>query len=221
MRPGRAVAAGAEDEYASAPAVERAIHELDTGLPVYDVRTLRETTQISRMFAVMESTFAGIFAVIALILAATGIYGVVSYRTQLRTHEIGVRVALGASRTHVLQLVLVQGLWLTVTGLAVGLVLAFGMTRFIARLLYGISPNDPATVLFVMVVPGALSVLACYSPALRSMRANPGGRHSRTLVCFACRHPAQRARAGRRSGRRATAWRTARPWPPARRHACR
>jgi ABC-type antimicrobial peptide transport system permease subunit len=70
-------------------------------------------------------------------------------------------------------LVLVQGLWLTVTGLAVGLVLAFGMTRFIARLLYGIRPNDPATVLFVMLVLGALSVLACYSPALRAMRANP------------------------------------------------
>ena len=156
-----------------APAVERAIHELDTGLPVYDVRSLRESTQISSMFAVMESTFAGIFAVIALILAATGIYGVVSYRTQLRTHEIGIRVALGASRAGVLRLVLLQGLWLTASGLGLGLVLAFGMTRFIARLLYGISPNDPLTVLVVMVVLGALSVLACYSPALRAMRSNP------------------------------------------------
>ena len=122
-----------------APAVEQAIHEVDRRLPVFDVRTMRETTQMASIFAVMQSTFAGMFAVIALILAATGIYGVVAYRTQLRTHEIGIRVALGASRADVLRLVLMQGVRLTVAGLVLGLALAFGLTRFIAGSLYGIS----------------------------------------------------------------------------------
>jgi predicted permease len=87
-----------------APSVERAIHEIDGRLPVFDVRSIRETTQMARIFAVMQSTFAGMFAVIALVLAATGIYGVVAYRTQLRTPEIGVSMALGASRANVLRL---------------------------------------------------------------------------------------------------------------------
>jgi ABC-type antimicrobial peptide transport system permease subunit len=121
----------------------------------------------------MQSTFAGMFAVIALILAATGIYGVVAYRTELRTHEIGVRMALGASRANVLKLVLLQGLWLTLMGLTFGLALSFGLTRFIAGLLYGVSANDPVTVLGVVVLLGGMSLLACYLPAHRAMRANP------------------------------------------------
>jgi ABC-type antimicrobial peptide transport system permease subunit len=156
-----------------ASAVERTIHEIDGRLPVFDVRSMRETTQMARIFAVMQSTFAGMFAVIALILAATGIYGVVAYRTQLRTHEIGVRMALGASRANVLRLVLLQGLWLTLIGLVLGLVLSFGLTRFIAGLLYGISANDPMTVIGVVVLLGAISLLACYLPAHRAMHANP------------------------------------------------
>jgi predicted permease len=156
-----------------APAVERAIHEINARLPVFDVRSMRETTQMARIFAVMQSTFAGMFAVIALLLAATGIYGVVAYRTQLRTHEIGVRMALGASRTNVLRLVLLQGLWLTLTGLVIGLALSFGLTRFIAGLLYGVSANDPVTVLGVVTLLGTMSLLACYLPAHRAMRADP------------------------------------------------
>ncbi len=156
-----------------APALERAIHEIDGQLPVFDVRTIRETAAMASSFVVIESTFAGIFAVIALILAATGIYGVVAYRTQLRTHEIGIRVALGASRADVLQLVLGQGLWLTAIGLVVGLVASLGLTRFISSLLYGVDANDPLTVLAVVVLLGALSLLACFLPAHRAMRLNP------------------------------------------------
>ena len=156
-----------------APAVERAIHEIDGRLPVFDVRSIRETTQTARIFAVVQSTFAGIFAVIALFLAATGIYGVVAYRTKLRTHEIGVRIALGASRANVLRLVLLQGLWLTLIGLVLGLALAFGLTRFIEGLLYGVGADDPMTVVGVMVLLGAMSLLACFLPAHRAMRADP------------------------------------------------
>jgi predicted permease len=156
-----------------APAVEDAVHQVDRQLPVFDLRSLRETSQMSSTFAVMESTFAGIFAIVALLLAATGVYGVVTFRTQQRTHEIGIRVALGASGTDVLRLVLLQGLWLTVTGLVLGLGLAFGLTRFIASSLYGVSANDPVTVAAVLLLLGAISLLACYLPARRAMHADP------------------------------------------------
>jgi predicted permease len=157
----------------SAPAVENAIREIDARLPVYDVRSIRETTQVANSFAMVQSMFAGVFAVIALIMAVTGIYGVVAYRTQLRTHEIGVRMALGASRADVLRLVLLQGLWPTITGLVLGLALSFGLNRFIANLLYGIGANDPVTVMAVFVLLGVLAMLACYLPAHRAMRVNP------------------------------------------------
>ena len=84
-----------------------------------------------------------------------------------------MRVALGASRADVLRLVLMQGVWLTLTGLVIGLALSFGLTRFIAGLLYGISANDPMTVLGVVALLGAMSLLACYLPAHRAMRVNP------------------------------------------------
>ncbi len=156
-----------------APAVEQAIHQIDTRLPVFDVRPMRESTQIASSFAVIQSTLAGMFALIALVLAVTGIYGVVAYRTQMRTHEIGVRMALGASRVDVLRLVLLQGLWLTGIGLALGLAFALGLTRLITRLLYGIGANDPLTMASVVMLLGAMSLLACYFPAHRAMRRNP------------------------------------------------
>jgi predicted permease len=156
-----------------APAVENAIHGIDTRLPVFDVRPMRESTEMASSFAVIQSTLAGMFALIGLVLAATGIYGVVAYRTQLRTHEIGIRMALGASRVDVLRLVLLQGLWLTGIGLALGLAFALGLTRLIARLLYGIGANDPVTVVSVVTILGAMSLLACYLPAHRAMRRNP------------------------------------------------
>jgi predicted permease len=155
------------------PAVENAIHGIDPQLPVFDVRSMRESTQMASIFAVLESTLAGMFALIGLILAVTGIYGVVAYRTQMRTHEIGIRMALGASRVDVLRLVLVQGLWLTGIGLALGLAFALGLTRMIVRLLYGIGANDPVTVVSVVMLLGAMSLLACYLPAHRAMRRNP------------------------------------------------
>jgi len=107
-----------------AQAAEHAIQEVDRGLPVYDVRTKRENTAMASTFVVMQSTFAGIFAVIALVLAATGIFGVMAYRAELRTREIGIRVALGASRADLMRLVLLQGMRLTAIGLALGLALS-------------------------------------------------------------------------------------------------
>ncbi|MBB6143946.1 putative permease [Silvibacterium bohemicum] len=156
-----------------APAVERAIHEINGQAPVFDVRTMRVTTQMATLFAVMQSTFAGIFGAIALLLATTGIYGVVAYRTAFRTHEIGIRVALGASPGNVQRLVLWQGLSLTAIGLSLGLALSLSVTHFIAAYLYGVGANDPLTVIVVVVLLGAMSVLACYFPARRASRVDP------------------------------------------------
>jgi predicted permease len=154
-------------------AVERAIHEIDGRLPVFDVRSMRETTQMATIFAAMQSTFAGILGAIALILATTGIYGVVAYRTALRTHEVGIRVALGATPGDVLRLVLLQGLSLTAIGLSLGLALSFSLTHFIAALLYGVGANDPVTVTVVVALLAAMSLLACYFPARRATRVDP------------------------------------------------
>jgi len=153
--------------------VEQAVHELDARLPVFDVRTLEQSMQVSSMFEVIESTFAGAFGFLALILAASGIYGVIAYRTQLRTHEIGIRVALGASRADVLGLVLHQGLRLTAIGLFLGLAMSLILTRFLRGLLYGVSAMDPLTVLSVTALLSLIAVAACYLPALRAMRVNP------------------------------------------------
>ncbi len=157
----------------SAVAVENAIHEIDGRLPVFDVRTLRETTEVANIFIVMQSTLAGMFALVALILAATGIYGVVSYRTELRTHEIGIRVALGAGRADVLRLVLVQGIRLTAMGLVLGLVLALALTRFTQGLLYGVSATDPLTAFGVTSLLAAIAIAACYLPARKAMHVDP------------------------------------------------
>jgi predicted permease len=155
------------------PAVENAIHQIDPRLPVFNVRSMRESTQMASTFAVIQSTLAGMFALIGLVLAVTGIYGVVAYRTQMRTHEIGIRMALGASRVNVLRLVLLQGVWLTGIGLVLGLAFALGLTRVIVRLLYGIGANDPVTVVSVVTLLGSMSLVASYLPAHRAMRRNP------------------------------------------------
>jgi predicted permease len=161
------------DPEAAAPRIVDAIHQINPQWLVYDVRPLRQTTLAARTFAVMESTFATAFAVLALVLATSGIYGVLAYRTQLRTHEIGIRIALGAERTDVLWLILRQGLRLAALGIALGLVLTVALTRFITHLLYGVSPADPVTLLLVVLVLAVLAGAASSLPALRAMRIDP------------------------------------------------
>lgn len=155
------------------PSLVQAIQAVDPHLTVFDVRTLREVTRLSSTFARMETGFASVFATLALILAAAGIYGVIAYRTQLRTHEIGIRVALGAGESDVLGLVMAQGIRLTVIGVALGLALSFALTRFLNSLLYGISANDPFTMISVTIVMAAVALLACYVPAFRATHIDP------------------------------------------------
>jgi len=153
--------------------VEREVHETDGRLAVFDVLTLEESTRIANMFPMIEATFAGAFGFLALVLAASGIYGVMAYRTQLRTHEIGIRIALGASTTNVRRLVLYQGLRLAAIGLALGLSISLMLTRLVRGLLYGVSAMDPLTVVSVTAVLLLIAVGACWLPAVKAMRTDP------------------------------------------------
>jgi putative ABC transport system permease protein len=114
-----------------------------------------------------------IFAAVALFLASVGIYGVISYSASRRTHEIGVRMSLGATRTEVLLLVVKQGMKLAVAGSVAGIAGALLLARLMTKLLYGVRPTDPTTFAFVAVGLGVVAIVACYIPARRAMRINP------------------------------------------------
>jgi ABC-type antimicrobial peptide transport system permease subunit len=114
-----------------------------------------------------------VFAALALILASIGIYGVISYVAGQRTHEIGLRIALGAQRTDISKIVLGQAARLAIIGVAIGLAAAAGLTRLMSKILYGVSATDPLTFAVVAVVLTIVALAACYIPARRAMRVDP------------------------------------------------
>ena len=169
-----ALVARADGDPARLQAAGRAaVREVDPNLPVYDVRTLTQVVELAvgqqRLLMVLLLGFGGL----ALVLAAVGVFGVNAYAVSQRTHELGVRMALGADRGKVLRLVLGQGLKTCVVGIAVGLVAAFAVTRLLTSLLYQIQPHDPATVVTVTAVLLLVTVAACYLPARRATRIDP------------------------------------------------
>ncbi len=158
---------------ALAAAVSKAIHEEDKGQPVDEIHTYEEV--ISEQFGPWRKTMLllGLFAGLALLLSAVGIYGVVSYAVTQRTHEIGVRVALGASPGEALWLVMRSGLRFAVLGVAVGAGAAHWLTRLISSQLYGVAPTDPLTFASVAAVLLIVAMLACYIPARRATKVDP------------------------------------------------
>jgi predicted permease len=158
---------------AMAAAVERTIHGLNGDVPIYNITTLRENLQMGSVFERIAVTFAGSFGLLALLLAAVGIYGVVSYTTRQRTHEIGIRIALGAGKGDIFRNVLRQGLILTIFGLTAGVVAALFLTRFLRSMLFGVGTTDLLTFATVTVVLCAVALFACYLPARRATAVNP------------------------------------------------
>jgi ABC-type antimicrobial peptide transport system permease subunit len=163
----------AGDPQAFAPTIERTIHELNGNLPVFQVRTLRAQVDFASMNERIAGTFVGAFGLLALVLAAVGIYGVIAYTTRQRTREIGIRMALGAQRSQILRLVLSQGMRLAYIGLALGLVLSVALTHFLTSLLFGITAMDPLTYGGVALVLGLVALAACLLPAHRATTVDP------------------------------------------------
>jgi predicted permease len=151
----------------------RAIEAVDPDLPVFDVATMQELVYQSMSEPRFNTVLLGIFAALAFILATVGIYGVMSYAVTQRTHEIGVRMALGAERVDVLKLVVGQGMRLTLMGVVLGLGAAFGLTRFLASFLFGVQPTDPLTFFGVSLLLAGVALAASYIPARRATKVDP------------------------------------------------
>lgn len=161
------------DPLALAPAIRQAVWSLDKDQPVVDIRSMEDLLWVSLAKARFSTVVLGVFAGMALLLALTGIYGVVSYSVAERTREIGIRVALGAQQSDVLRMVLRQGLILAGFGVAIGMAAALAATRLMTSLLFGTSASDPATFASVAGLLLAVALSACYVPARSAMKVDP------------------------------------------------
>jgi putative ABC transport system permease protein len=141
--------------------------------PIYKVRSMEQIISGSLAERRFTMLLLIVFAATALLLAAVGIYGVMSYAVTRRTHELGIRATLGASRGEIVGLVLRQGMKLAAIGIAAGALAALALTRFLAGLLYGVRPADPATLAAVTLLLGGIAFLACYIPARRATAVDP------------------------------------------------
>ncbi len=154
-------------------ALRSAVWAVDKDQPVWKIRTEQSLLDISVGSQRFLMMMMGVFSMLSLVLAAIGIYGVISYSTSQRIQEIGVRVALGAQKRDILRLIFGEGLWIAACGVGIGAVGAFGLTRFLSSQLYGVSASDPATFASVALLLVAVSLVACYVPARRAMRVDP------------------------------------------------
>jgi predicted permease len=153
--------------------VRAVVAALDPGIPIFDVKTLEEHVGVSLYLQRMAATLLSIFGLLALSLAAIGLYGVMAYSVSQRTRELGIRVSVGAERRDIFKLILGQGLALSVVGLLAGLIASLAATRLTAKLLYGVSATDPITFLGIALLLLCVTMLACYFPARRATKVDP------------------------------------------------
>src|SRR5262249_25808730 len=154
-------------------AVRGQLASLDPHQPIYNIRTMEQIRDESVATEKLKLTLLILFPSVALALALVGIYGVMSYAVTQRTHEIGIRVALGAQRRDVLRLVVGQGMFLAALGAGIGLAFAFGLTRLMSALLFGVRPTDLLTFTTVTTLLVAVALVACWIPARRATRVDP------------------------------------------------
>jgi putative ABC transport system permease protein len=155
------------------PAIARAVQDIDPAQPVYQVRRLRDWLDESTAQPRFTTTLSGVFALVALLLAAVGVYGVLSYSVSQRTQEIGVRMAIGAERAQIMRLVLRGGMAWALTGIAIGLLSAFALSRLLGTLLFEVRARDPLTYSIVGVTLAVVAMFACGIPAARATRIDP------------------------------------------------
>ena len=158
---------------ALASSVRYAIASIDKDQPVFGIATMRQLVNDSVSTRRITLILLGVFGALALLLGAIGIYGVLAYSVAQRTHEIGIRMALGARREDVVRMVLAQGAKIAGAGVLIGIVASFGLTRLMTKLLFSVSPADPATFSAVAIVLGLVALLASYIPARRTLRVAP------------------------------------------------
>lgn len=156
-----------------APAVRGVIHEINREQLIWQTRTINELVAGSVAPRRFNMILLGTFAVVALMLAAVGIFGVINYAVTQRTHEIGIRLALGARGVDVLKMIVKQGMWLALLGIVIGLAAAFALTRVLTSLLYGVSATDPLTFGSIAALLAAVALIACYIPARRATKVDP------------------------------------------------
>ena len=154
-------------------AIRGVVASIDKEQPIFRIATMQEVVNASVSTRRITLILLGLFSGLALVLAAIGIYGVVSYSVAQRAREIGIRMALGAQRGDVLRLVLAQGGKISVAGIVIGSAASLGLTRLMAKLLYSVSAVDPATFAAVAFVLALIAMVACYIPARRTLRVDP------------------------------------------------
>lgn len=153
--------------------VRRAVRSVDPNLPLTDIATMADFYKQSMASASFSLVMLAVASVMALLLGAIGLFAVISFSVSQRTHEIGIRMALGAQKSDVLRLVMRQGMTLGLMGVAIGVVVALGVTRLLSNLLYGVKPADPLTFIAVSLILTGVALLACWIPARRAAKVDP------------------------------------------------
>jgi putative ABC transport system permease protein len=167
------VARAAGDPSNLTSAIRDAVLQIDKEQPIADIRTLDRILSTSIAQQRFSMLLLGVFAAVAMLLAAVGIYGVLSYSVTQRTHEVGIRMALGAGRRDVLRLMMGHGMLLTLIGVATGLAAAFALTRLMSALLFDVSATDPMTFGLIALLLVTVALLACWVPARRATKVDP------------------------------------------------
>jgi predicted permease len=153
--------------------IRNEVQTLDRRVPIYAVRTMQEHLTYALWAPNMAASLSLAFGLLAALLSAVGLYSVMAYVVSQRTREVGIRMALGANRAHVMKMITKQGMWLAAVGVVIGLVLALALVRVLSAVLIGVSGYDLGIFLLVPALLGAVALLACYLPARRATKVNP------------------------------------------------